>query len=1708
MPPPPEKAEKEQVKPEDAGQQLRAEVYQPKEVTRVGDQGDKPKDAGQTYQTVFTELKAAKEGMIGVTDIVAKGGGPKGSNDGGSEAYQKALESAQQHYNSARLAADKFLFVCDEQGNPRRDSTGNPIPSKENIQLRQQLAQMEQGMQQMSQDKTPEGQKKLRETLESTNQIKDLLRSSGYARANNALALMFHSADLQGENRANFAKAGMALVNKAAEFDPAMSGDANFQRHYEAAMNAVIGGGKPGDQQQPPKGDQQQPPKGDQQQPPQGDQQQPPKGDQQQPPKGDQQQPPKGDQQQPPMGDGRVDVPGSTAKVGVENNQYYLDFRGKHLPTWTQQNPDGSASKPFTMSRDVKQTDGTTKQEQYVRADGILKPVQNKDGAILGMDGEPLTDAKGIRRLGPDGTPVPAMFDGSDPAMMQAQLDNAMKGKPLDDNSRGLYNTVIESADKLDRVSLAKVMDSNDQLIAKNPEAKRWLDEYAALSKKNDAAFNDLASLKDKLQPNQVDALQKMWEGVKKPQDLDPWLNKPENKAAKDLLTADPAKWAEIKTKYNNYLGTEAELIAKETERDKKAGLTDAVRTVANADAMNRELSRIMMSSVTARGVYLNKLLEDQNVKAYGAVADKSSPDAKKLENDKSVAEARRMVAELAKADASLVPALADVAKGLGVDLSKVAAPKETTPNPQQDQAQPPKDQTQQPPKDQTQEPPKDQTQQPPKDQTQLPKDQTQPAKDPAAKPADGELTAEQAQSPSVLNDAYMSYLKATEQASKPMKTEDFDKLLPVWEKALEANASIKKELIAASEQQAQDTLANQMALIVALQKTGKTKLEDLKPEDLQKVTREDLQAAMSSAVQNWAKVNSDLNAAVNGLNPDNAKKYMDAEKKFAASMEQAQKDAGSDQTKLQAAYTAALNAKIAEQKAIDPKLASAIDARMNLIGKPEGMFAKTYADTMQGIDNFKHVDEARLQLAQALALQGGDANKAKAAALVTKAMENPDAAALLQATSDGQKLLSDLKLKTPQMSKLQDEQDKLFPELKLTKQAMDLMADKTKDPKEQWKQADALFKQAEASIEAEIMQRGQGKTVAESLQRVNENVESMKSQLMMSLDNFKNDRTKLPGPDGPEKDKDAKIVKDLMSRTDKDHPNGMTPNEMLDALLGQTGKPASPETQQLQLAMQRVLTDADRGTLNALAILQQKSEGVAWIRMQHALKASEYGFAVGDETAKKQGKELVESIATVDPRTFSQSPEVLGALKQAEQGKQIETANGKAAAVAFSESAKDTISKTQTGLVDAFIPGASMTGNLLAVKTTGHYISEVPLVGGLFGGSKEASDKLIQQLAWAQLSNPAEAKAQRDQTVNDGNNQIRGLLGDVAGVGSSFLTGYGVNMGLNGLTNYLEKAPMPLWAKVPIVAGSALVVGGATNNAVSGHDLLASRGYIRNTVATGTTYAAIKGIEYLPMNRPLSAETLSKFGTGVPEGLTGAQLGKELTALSAETAKKGWLVSLAEAAPSRLNPLTYTPFRYAPATGQGWKLWQGFQYAGFGGERTAQLLGSGAMNLVEYNSRQFAAKTMGLFAAGYGYGALNKGAAIYTGEHLDGKKYSTINDYLTDMNKAGIQTGLVSSIVIPIGAKMMVPQSWQNGVSKGVNNMFSRLPGVDAAYATTSMGSAALMFARPTMDASSRFGEASIYDTMYQAASKRVAEVNGKAAQVAEDMKKQQQQQ
>lgn len=160
------------------------------------------------------------------------------------------------------------------------------------------------------------------------------------------------------------------------------------------------------------------------------------------------------------------DVPG--ANVAVEGNQYYLNYRGLHLPSFNATNPDGSAAQPYVG------IDGK------IRADGKLQGVTDEKGALLGVDGKPVFDAMGLRRLDDAGNPVQTRLDDSEPLQMKRAIEAKFK-EPLTDEGRAAYGKMIESSDKLDRVEMARSVEANEKYVMAHTTAFLFETAYRQL---------------------------------------------------------------------------------------------------------------------------------------------------------------------------------------------------------------------------------------------------------------------------------------------------------------------------------------------------------------------------------------------------------------------------------------------------------------------------------------------------------------------------------------------------------------------------------------------------------------------------------------------------------------------------------------------------------------------------------------------------------------------------------------------------------------------------------------------------------------------------------------------------------------------------------------------------------------------------------------------------------------------------------------------------------------------------------------------------------------------------------------------------------------------------------------------------------------------------------------------------------------------------
>jgi hypothetical protein len=90
-----------------------------------------------------------------------------------------------------------------------------------------------------------------------------------------------------------------------------------------------------------------------------------------------------------------------------------------------------------------------------------------------------------LRRYDAKGELVATKFDASEPAQMQKAIE--ANSKPaLTAESRAEYNKMIESADKLDRVAMARTIENNEKFVMSHTTAFLWETRFQQLQKQGD----------------------------------------------------------------------------------------------------------------------------------------------------------------------------------------------------------------------------------------------------------------------------------------------------------------------------------------------------------------------------------------------------------------------------------------------------------------------------------------------------------------------------------------------------------------------------------------------------------------------------------------------------------------------------------------------------------------------------------------------------------------------------------------------------------------------------------------------------------------------------------------------------------------------------------------------------------------------------------------------------------------------------------------------------------------------------------------------------------------------------------------------------------------------------------------------------------------------------------------------------------------------
>lgn len=429
--------------------------------------------------------------------------------------------------------------------------------------------------------------------------------------------------------------------------------------------------------------------------------------------------------------------------------------------------------------------------------------------------------------------------------------------------------------------------------------------------------------------------------------------------------------------------------------------------------------------------------------------------------------------------------------------------------------------------------------------------------------------------------------------------------------------------------------------------------------------------------------------------------------------------------------------------------------------------------------------------------------------------------------------------------------------------------------------------------------------------------------------------------------------------------------------------------------------------------------------------------------------------------------------------------------------------------LLEKFQEGVGVVGYLSpasSIALNAIYFDKLPVIGSLFG-SDETRKELVDKMAAVQLADAQKAQEQRDKLLAASDDQMRILGADIAGVASSGVVALGISRAAGVL---------PPAMRIPMY-GLALSFGVPVNNYFAGRELLDSKGALEHTVATLSTAAAVTAFRYLPANQAISGETLGKLGLSADSKVLGADLGQTVhkhlvdeaekkiqnikagpvasalysigigifspgagSLLGAQAMAEGGLTFRVgaqgfdaftnhsfqrafDAATTRLNPLTYMPFRsYVNAEGL-----TRFELAGYGGQRSAQQLARdleparlgevfadsahpalGPLN--EFKARAFAGRLVPTLGLAYGFGAVNEAAHSYTKSNAENFSLDW-----SDLNNAGLKTAMIAGTVLTF-----TPRAIEK-------------------YA----GAAGLMWSPAALSASETWGEAKMYDLYSSAA-------------------------
>lgn len=1467
--------------------------------------------ATDSKKTITADLETAKKGMMQLNEITKAGGGPY--DDATKTAYLTALRSGETAYVAARNKADVLLYEVERNTDGsaklfdglvkvKTDVDGKPIESALCKDLRKERDQLTVEINQLKTQTTEQAKADLAKKLQERADINDVLRMSGYARANHGLGMLFACPQFRNEDRVQVRAAGEALIRQANVFDPLTDKDVNFQAHYMKALR-TLEGAAPKPTERPPG-------------------ERPPT---ERPPT---EKPPT---ERVPEAPKLKDIPGVPDAKYDEVNKRIIDG-------------------PYSLPT----------------GDKVLQPAKDAQNKVLGIDGKPVIDENGLRRTGPDGLPIQAALSGDDPRVKMAQAVTGLQGAFKPENHTA-FKAAIDSADAIDRVSIARRIADNRTRAEALPHALAYIEL--------DNLRNAMADLGKEATAAQRTALGKMWGEVTQPKQagaatwaaMDAWLAKPENAAHKTALEAHP-KWNEIKATFEMFVQKNADANKfpqlKETDFKKNPQLLADVNEVREKIGENMQLAALYLSALQARMNYLSTLLNQDDVKQFMALpADQKGTNA--LKDNPQVKAAVEMMQQIAQCDRTRVDTTKQagqefvaVAQALGI--SKFEAPKPPTggtggPG---GEVKPPevKPPTERPP-----------TEKPPTT---------------AEVPA---ITPVQENALGVAMQARALLVQKSEGGAKALKPEEFAPIDAAFKKALTDAQSVKPEqltgLLTNLNEQFRIELGKikgKPALTLAEADTErKTTAETLKVtgENLERAVRalptdkksqyDALQAKYENDIKaKQTEILGKQTAEINGLtkNPDGSPKLVGGQPVVIpeAQLLQIQKKYVDE---FNAANQVLAQKLLEDKKALSPELRVALEAQVALLNKPETRLYLTYAEINEGIDKLRLApDMIKMYYAQALAIQGDTTNAKK---YFEEALKNPTMAAIVDNTQEGLALAEKLGVKTPGLLAIEKEADRLFPELKKVGDALKLIEDaKSKDAGEQKKAFEAackLFDDALAMTDRE----GDDARKAEELHA---SVNAIKMQLELA-------------------------EKDIVA-----------------------GKRAD-------------FTASEKEQFQKMQLMSKQLENIALVRFKYALVLNEHGYAHNDDAAKAKAIDTLKSIRTVDERTFAGSPEIQGALKQAEDGKKINMDT--AVPEAFVTAAQNTISSHGSGLIDWAIPAGSAGANLLVGRVGGVFgkpdttASDIPVVGPvLFGGGKQVQDKVVQQLAEAYIRNPNGTQTVVDQQVAAGTNGLWDIGTDALAIGVGLGTKYGAG-------KYLSRFGTP--GKVGALA-LGFAGAGLTKDLAADGQLGTGKDWLRGGGLYAGSMLVMKGMAMNPSRATLAEGTLAGVGKTMgglelKAGATGASmtaelwatrtaLQKELALATTEAARKEAInvqLALLERQlgsgmtrfGARLNPLNYTGFQF----NGGWLP----RYVGFGGERTAAALADGTMSFAQYNARRGAGTLFSKGGTAFLFGAGREGLYIGTGKtRADGTPY-TLNGAIKEMGSSGLQTALAATIMLPM---------------------------------------------------------------------------------------------